>query len=97
MFLTRFSNFLVEVVVVLVAVAEAVTDTTIVPPVAEAVNVLAPMIVPPVVLSEISLLFSRGLFCFDFSMRLPRCCCFGYEKEKETEGKWMALFRDLFF
>ena len=33
--------------------------------------------------------------------KLPRCCCFGYEKEREREregeGKWMALFRDLIF
>ena len=34
----------------------------------------------------------EALFCFDFSMKLPRCCCFGYEKETEGEGKWMALF-----
>ena len=57
--------------------------------VAEAVNV-------SVILSR------RRLFCFDFGIKkslwFPRCrCCFGYEKETEGKGKWMALFRDLIF
>ena len=60
------------------------------------------MVVPMVdllILSKIK--YERRLLYFDFGVKkslwLPRCCCFGYEKETEGEGKWMALFRDLIF
>ena len=93
-FCTCFVADLMVVPMVVLMVVPVVVPV-IVPLVYRTVDPMVDPIVIPLVISPPF----RGLFCFDFSMRLPWCCCLGYEKEteREGEGKWMALFRDLIF